>query len=166
MANHPAEHGILFDVIVAAHLHTETDFRPFNSLSTLVPPGSGLERERQTSRSKGPRNDYFQWFYHALSGIDLSPRCRLEFTLSMIPHLRWRASRCEAMRSQRERIHHPRRFNPQNLDANRRHESALGRSADSHVRRFRKSWFRGQSCPRSGGRLRERIPANSPTASR
>jgi hypothetical protein len=33
-ANHPAEHGIVFDVIVATDLHSKAKFRPFNPCRT------------------------------------------------------------------------------------------------------------------------------------
>ena len=52
---------------------------------------------------------------------------------------RWVASRREAKRSQRKRIHPGRlmgRENLQGLDPIRAHEPAIGRSADSHVRQL------------------------------
>jgi hypothetical protein len=36
--NHPAEHGIMFDVIMAAHLHTKADLKPFSPTESGIPP--------------------------------------------------------------------------------------------------------------------------------
>ena len=67
------------------------------------------------------------------------------------------------MRSQRERIYLEQVMKEENirrLDANRDHEPAIGRSADSHVRRFRK----GGSCGQSGA-LIQFVPFPDPSSS-
>lgn len=61
MANHPAEHGIYFDVIMAAAVPSnEGQFRPFNLLASAGMPGPA-KRVETIAKPTSPATFIFGW---------------------------------------------------------------------------------------------------------
>ena len=51
LPEHPAEHGIVFDVVMAARVHTDTDFKAVSSLPRITPWGKEGDKCTRQQRS-------------------------------------------------------------------------------------------------------------------